>query len=174
MATILGILSDTHGHADHAAAGLRVLQDAGATTFAHCGDVGDGEDGRAVCDVLAGTDCRLVPGNNDWDYTDLASYARDLDLQPMETAGEFELAGKQFALTHGDDRHLVGQLLARPLDYLLTGHTHQPHDRKPGEGNRQGGPRWINPGALWRANPKTVATLVVETGDLKLFNVPGI
>ncbi|MEL7237651.1 MAG: metallophosphoesterase family protein [Planctomycetota bacterium] len=174
MATILGILSDTHGHAANAAAGLAVLQEAGATTFAHCGDVGDGESGRAVCDVLAGTDCRLVPGNNDWDYRDLASYARDLELQPMDALGEFTVAGRSFALTHGDDHHLLRQLLARPLDYLLTGHSHEPHDRPAGQDGRADGPRWINPGALWRAKPKTVATLIVETGKLTHLQVPGI
>ena len=37
---IIGILSDTHDHPDAMRQALRVLQDAGAEFFAHCGDIG--------------------------------------------------------------------------------------------------------------------------------------
>ena len=173
MSTRLGILSDTHGHPENCRAGLEVLQAAGATHFVHCGDIGDGQDGRLVCDQLAGTDCRLVRGNCDWDFNDLAAYARDLDLQPMGDWGQFTLAGKTFVLTHGDDRHRVWSLLdgRDPPDYLLTGHTHEPHDHRQARGSKT---RWINPGALFRARPKTVAVLEIETDTLELLDVPGI
>ena len=47
-------------------------------------------------------------------------------------------------------------------DYLLSGHTHVPHDQ------RFGAMRWINPGALHRARPKTFALLDVSRDKLTL------
>ena len=47
---ILGILSDTHGHARRTAAAVRLLQQLGAEAFVHCGDVGSPD----VLDELAG------------------------------------------------------------------------------------------------------------------------
>lgn len=169
-ATRLGILSDTHGHAEACRAALDVLTEMGAQAFAHCGDVGE----ESVIDALAGHPVWFVWGNTDLDRARLRAYAEDLGLQCLGNLGRFVLGGKQFVLTHGDDAQRVAEVRlaaeqgrpvkgeARPDDYLLTGHTHVPHDR------RVGGLRWLNPGALYRARTKTVALLDVTTDDLLL------
>ena len=165
----LGILSDTHGRADACRLAVRTLLDMGAQALAHCGDVGE----ESVLDELAGHPVWFVWGNNDLDRSRLARYAADLGLACLGNLGRFQLGGKTFALTHGDNASVIAAIRAAaasrepaagpaggPDDYLLTGHTHVAHDR------RDDRLRWINPGALYRAQPKTVALLDVSADNL--------
>lgn len=173
-ATRLGILSDTHGRADACRAAVEALLQLGAQAFAHCGDVGE----EPVLEVLAGHSVWFVWGNTDFDRPRLGDYARQLGLGCLDGFGRFNFAGRQFAITHGDDARQMQAVraaavaaaaqapAATPLDdYLLSGHTHVPHDR------RIGHLRWINPGALYRARPKTVALLDVSTDELTWLEV---
>jgi predicted phosphodiesterase len=64
------------------------------------------------------------------------------------------LGGKRIAVTHGDHRAVVREMLdGQAHDYLLLGHTHVARDE------RVGRVRVINPGALHRAAVKSVALL---------------
>ena len=158
----LGILSDTHGRAGIARRAIELLQAAGATAFVHCGDVGD----EAVLDTLAGLDAVFVFGNNDDE--DLRIYAEAIGVVCLGTAGTVERAGRRMAVTHGDDPRLLAAA-AKPenrADYLLTGHSHVRHDK------RVGRLRWINPGALYRAVPKSIAVLDLATDALQFIEVP--
>ena len=164
----LGLVSDTHGRAEALRAATRVLLDAGATAFAHCGDVC----GEAVLDEMAGHETWFVWGNNDLDRRRETKYAESLGLTCLGDFGSFEFGGKRFALTHGDDPRRVARLCAdaeagrgERYDYLLTGHTHVRHDR------RFGAMRWVNPGALYRARPKTFALLDVADDSLRTFEL---
>ena len=159
---IVGILSDTHGKADAFHKGLDTLRQAGAEFFIHCGDVGP----EQMLDALAGLPAVFVWGNNDWDRLELARYAKSIDVTCGGDLYQFELDGRQLAVTHGDDdRTIAGLLQSQSVDYLFTGHTHRPHDR------RQLRTRWINPGALYRARPKTVAVLDLSIGRLNFIDV---
>jgi putative phosphoesterase len=159
---IIGILGDTHDRADATAAGVRLLRDHGAEFFIHTGDVGLEE----VLDQLAGLPGVFVWGNNDWDRLPLAKYGESLGLTCGGDLFRLTLEGKEIAVTHGDNDRAVRELLDdQLLDYLFTGHTHHPHDK------RSGRTRWINPGALYRARRKTVATLDLATDQLTLLTV---
>ena len=165
---LLGVLGDTHGRADACRAALDLLRERGAAGFAHTGDVG----GEAVLDALAGTGCRLVWGNTDADRPE--AYARDLGLDPLGDWGRFGVAGRSVVLTHGDDAAGLRRLLADlesgrdRVDLLLTGHTHVPHDRP-----LPGGGRWVNPGALHRARPRTCCLVTLgEAVGVELVEVP--
>ena len=172
-ATRLGILSDTHGRADRCRAAVDTLLEMGAQAFAHCGDVGT----EPVLDVLAGQAAWFVWGNTDIDRSRLARYAADLGLACLDNFGRFSFAGKQFAIMHGDDGGLLRTIrdaalggktapgAAGPDHYLLSGHTHVPHDQRIGK------LRWINPGALFRARPQTVAFLDVAADRLTLREI---
>ncbi len=150
MNMIVGILSDTHGHADIAARAVRILLDHGAEYLVHCGDVGE-ED---VLDTLAGRPAMFVFGNNDHDRGPLTAYAAAIGVACGGTHGKLSFNGKLAVVTHGDDSMLVQRLLKdQKIDYLFLGHTHVKLDR------REGRIRIINPGALYRASLKTVALL---------------
>ncbi len=159
---IIGILSDTHDHADWMAAGIRALQHHGADFFIHCGDIG----GQACVDLLAGLPSAFVFGNTDFDRAALARYAASIDVACYGNFADLELDGKKVAVLHGDDYRLKQRLLAaQQHDYLFQGHTHVRAD------SRVGRTRVINPGALHRAAVKTVVTLETRADKLAVFEV---
>ncbi|MFO0828498.1 MAG: YfcE family phosphodiesterase [Phycisphaerales bacterium] len=152
MTSVLGILSDSHGQHLRVRRAIELLRERGATAFVHLGDLGERE-----LDELAGLPVRIVFGNCD-DECSLGPYARALALEVLHPAGSFEVEGKRIGMTHG---HLVDELeslFAARVDYLLHGHTHQRAD------SVVDGVRIINPGALHRATPLTVAVLTPATG----------
>jgi putative phosphoesterase len=159
---LVGILSDTHDNAASMAAAMALLRQRGCRRIIHCGDVGS----PRILDHLAGLDASFVWGNCDWDRPALERHARCLGITCHGAFGEFDLDGAPAALLHGDDHRLKARLLAEQRHaYLLQGHTHLAEDR------RIGRVRLINPGALHRANPRTVAILDTASGALELLAV---
>ncbi len=159
---LLGILSDTHDRSEAMAEGVRLLREAGATFFIHCGDVGS----EHMLDHLAGLPSAFVFGNTDWDRNPLRRYAQAVEVQCLDSFGEAELDGKMVAVTHGDDGAIVRRVLdEQKHDYLLVGHSHIAGEKKVGR------TRIINPGALHRAAVKSVAVLNPGTGELKWIEV---
>ena len=159
---ILGLMSDTHGRLEAARLAVVQLRSRGAEYLIHCGDVGQ----TGVIDFLAGEPAAFVWGNNDFDRHEGAKYAEMIGVRCLDDFGELELDGRRIAVTHGDNPPLLRRLLdAGRYDYLFTGHTHVPHDKK------LGGTRWINPGALYRAAKRTVATLDLQTDTLGVWEV---
>jgi putative phosphoesterase len=161
---LVGILSDTHDRIAAATAAIELLRARGAEYFIHCGDVGS----EPILDLLAGLPAAFVFGNNDWDRRGLERYAASIDVRCLGDAGELELGGKRFFVTHGDDTRVMRRAIdSQQFDYVLYGHTHVARDDRV-DGSRT---RVINPGALHRAREKTVATLDTVTEQLKLFVV---
>jgi putative phosphoesterase len=159
----LALISDTHDHTDALKTALELLKPFNPGFYIHCGDVG----GEEVIDLLAGLPCALVWGNNDWERDSLKRYAQDLHIQVCDSLCQLQLKEKHIAVTHGDDMAIVQRIMREEkCDYLFTGHTHVPHDR------RYGKLRWINPGALHRARPKTCAVLNLATDELQLIELP--
>jgi putative phosphoesterase len=159
---ILGILSDTHGKLEPTMAGVRKLLQAGAKHLVHCGDVCGGH----ILDELTAVPCSVVPGNNDWPE-ELKTHCTSRGIEFFDPFGELELAGRRVAFTHGDDYRLVRRLLDEARhDFLLVGHSHQRADQPHGR------IRLINPGALHRANPRSVATLDLASGVVTFLDVP--
>src|SRR5688500_6898191 len=107
-AVIIGILSDTHDRADAMAAGLRMLQDAGAEYFIHCGDIGS----QRCIDLLAGTKSAFVFGNCDFDRASLARYATSIDVPCFGNYADLTLDNRRIAVIHGDDFKLKQRLLS--------------------------------------------------------------
>jgi putative phosphoesterase len=159
---IIGILSDSHDRAETMAAALRILGDAGAEFYIHCGDIGS----QRCIDLLAGLKCAFVFGNTDFDRASLSRYAASIDVPCYGNFADLTLAGKRIAVIHGDDFKLKQRLLSEQQhDYLLQGHTHLRADQKHGR------TRLINPGALHRAPQTTVATLDTDADKLDFLTV---
>jgi len=158
---LIGILSDTHGRVSITRNAIRTLVARGALHLIHCGDL----DTQPVLDELVGHPASFVFGNNDYDRPTLRRYAESIGVNCLGSYGVIELAGKKIAVTHGDDHRVSSRLTSRGnepgYDYLFTGHTHVRHDNR-----LPTGPRWINPGALYRAQIKTVALLDLSTDTL--------
>ncbi|MCC7291913.1 MAG: YfcE family phosphodiesterase [Phycisphaerales bacterium] len=159
---LVGILSDSHGNVTRVARALAWFDAHGAQSLIHCGDVGD----EPVFEALAGREVWFVWGNSDDPTPALRALIRSLGLTlPRESPLTFELDGKRFAVMHGHEPAFE-RLGAAPLfDYVCHGHTHTRRDE------RRGTCRIINPGALHRASPPSIALLDTTTDRLDFHDL---
>lgn len=170
--TTLGLLSDTHGRADSAEAGVQLLLENGADVLIHLGDIGSVGvlDAMAVAHPETGeaVEVHLVFGNTDWEAKALGRYAEDLGMHVHDPAGDIEIDGKRVTFSHGHLHNTMQRLLDSKPDYLLHGHTHIQADHKYGR------MRVINPGALFRASRHTVALLEPATGKSRVLDLASV
>lgn len=159
----IGILSDTHDRVDATIAALAALRQRNVAVHLHCGDIGS----ERILDHFAGLNAHFVTGNTDWDRQGLIRYGQAIGLSGHHPMADLTFDARRFAILHGDDHRLLKQLLAgQEYDYLLHGHTHVRDDR------RVGRTHLINPGALHRAVPRTVAVLDTETDQVEFLLIP--
>jgi predicted phosphodiesterase len=74
-----------------------------------------------------------------------------------------DLDGKTVLVFHGHERGFARAVRSAGADYVLCGHTHRADDV------RVGRTRVINPGALSRARPPSVAVLDTAVDDLTFY-----
>lgn len=158
---LIGLLSDSHGHAETTARAVAALHEAGAELLLHMGDI----ETEAVIDELVGHNARIVFGNCDWHEQDLARYAQHVGVRVDHPAGRLEVDGKRIVFTHGHLGKYMDEAISSGVDYLMHGHTHEVRDE------RCGATRVINPGALFRARRYTVALLDPRTDDLRFIDI---
>ena len=165
----IGILSDTHGDVRRTEAGLDLLLQHPLAAICHCGDIGS----ESVLTALSAA-ClpRHIPvyavlGNVDLFEGELTHFPDGLGVRVCGRRAELELGGRRIVVIHGDDAHsLEAAVHSQQYDYCLTGHTHVRED------SREGRTRIINPGALHRARPPSVAVLDLETDQLQALLLP--
>lgn len=158
---IVGIMSDSHGDAAVTAKAVALLGGLGAEHFFHCGDVC----GENVLAEMAGHPFTFVWGNCDDVSPAIRKYVETLGLPWPKRDTRIELADRRIGVYHGHEPGFASAASGVGLDYIFYGHTHQYADTK------RGNCRLINPGALFRAKPKTCARLDLGTGELMVLRV---
>lgn len=158
---IVGILSDSHGHVEPVRHAVQLFDRLGAEALFHCGDVG----GQPVFDVLAGRTVWFVWGNTDWPEPGIERYLEAVGIRGGPGPLRIDLDSRTIVLCHGHERQFRALLRRPDCDYLFCGHTHRRADR------RIGRCRLVNPGALHRASPRTVATLDLRTDNLAFHEI---
>lgn len=159
----IGIVSDTHDRTEAIAEAVRLLIDQGVELILHCGDIESPETVSAFADVPT----HFVFGNWDKDRASLSRAIKEIGGTASESFGALEIAGKRVAWVHSHERHQLYQLEHSDyFDYLFYGHTHVR------EQHRTGRTLVANPGALFRANPKTCIVLDLVSGELKPILLP--
>jgi len=166
----IGLLSDAHGDAAMARAGVAALVNAGARSLVYLGDVC----GDAVIDALAGvtTDggepvpARLVFGNMDFEVGPSTRYAESIGVGVDHPCGVYVCGGRSLVATHGHLQGFEESAVRTGADYFLHGHTHRVRDE------RAGSTRILNPGALHRAPELTVAILDPREDSVEVIGVP--
>ncbi len=143
---------------------IELFDSLGVAHLMHCGDVGE----EPVFDELVGRPLTFVWGNTDCPSPALYAYLRGVRIEPPSgVPTRVEIDGRRFAVFHGHEGAFGRALRSPDSDYILHGHTHERRDK------RFGRCRVINPGALHRANPKTVATLDTVTDELRFHEITG-
>ena len=150
----LGIISDTHGHLKYSTEGVAALEAAGVDAVLHCGDIGV----PALIPLFAGHPTHFVFGNTDADVSDLQYAIQEAGQTCHDYFGDITLDGRRIALLHGDDTaKLMNAISSQEYDLICYGHTHER------EQHQQGKTLILNPGAVYRASPHTVAVVDLAT-----------
>jgi putative phosphoesterase len=154
----VAVVSDTHNRYKTVDAVLSLLREHGVGLVLHCGDIEDAE----VVRRFHGLTTHFVFGNCDDDREGLRRAMAETGATLHEHFGSLQLAGKNIAWTHGDDKRLFRDIEASGhYDYLFYGHTHHAEQH-------QSGPTLVlNPGALHRARVKTFIVLDLKTGQIE-------
>lgn len=153
----LGVISDTHGAVENTRRAVRMLESLEAEAFVHCGDIGTPE----VVRVLADWTAYYVFGNCDYDHAPLARAIAGAGQTCCGEFGELELAGVKIALAHGhDSRQLDSAIADGDYGLVCTGHTHLKRVET------IGATVVLNPGALYRANPHSIAVVDLPSRDV--------
>jgi putative phosphoesterase len=159
----IGIISDTHDRKELAAEAVRLLGEQNVELILHCGDI----ESVDTIGVFHAIPTHFVFGNWDKDKVKLSTAIKDIRGVPYDSFGALELAGKRIAWVHSHERHKFYELEhCNYFDYLFYGHTHVR------EQHRTGKTLVANPGALFRANPKTCVVLDVVSGEIKPIILP--
>jgi putative phosphoesterase len=144
----LGIISDTHDQVALTRPAVRLFESLDVEVVLHCGDIGS----MAVVELFAAWPTHFVFGNCDDDLEEFTATIRAAGQTCHGLFGDLEFDGVRVALLHSHDRRRFRQTIDSG-DYRLVcyGHTHV------AAVDHRGETLVVNPGAIYRANPHSVA-----------------
>lgn len=158
---LIGVVSDSHGHVELARQAVRMLESLQVERVLHCGDIGS----TAVVDLFGAWPTDFVFGNCDDRRAELAAAIEAAGQNCHGEFGDLVIANRRVALLHSHDgRKFQHALTSGEWDLVCYGHTHV------AAAERRGSTLALNPGALYRANPHSLA--VVDMSDLTATIVP--
>jgi len=155
---LIGVVSDTHGHVSYTREAIRMLESFAPAAVIHCGDIGSAD----IVPLFAPWPTHFVLGNVDEGMEDIEQAIAEAGQTNHGAFGRFELAGRHIAFLHGHDSdRLRKEISSRRWDLLCYGHTHKRDVRR--EKMRT---VVLNPGALYRAQPHSLAIVDLATLDV--------
>ena len=147
---LLGVVSDTHGHVANTQRAIRMLSSLEVDLVLHCGDIGS----ESIVPLFSDWPTHFVFGNVDDNHQALAAAIAACGQQCHGRFGSLEIANHRIAWLHGDDTaRLRSTVTSGEYDLVCYGHTHHP------EQHREAATLVLNPGALYRAQPHTLAVV---------------
>lgn len=151
----LAVVSDSHGHVELTRPAIRMLESLEVERVLHCGDIGSIE----VIEMFEQWPTEFVFGNCDFNHADLTQAIEAAGQTCHGLFGELELESRRIALLHGHERRRFEEVTASgAYDLVCYGHTHVAKIEQVGE------TMVLNPGAIYRANPHSIA--IVELPEL--------
>lgn len=158
----IGILSDTHGHLAFTRSAVEALSRFDLEAVLHCGDIGSVN----LIPLFDRWTTHFVFGNVDHDERTLRSAIETSGQTCHGRFGSLALEGVRIALLHSDDHRLfVDSIASQQWDLVCYGHTHV-HEHY-----REGITAVLNPGAVYRANPRTVAVVTLPNLDFEFIEL---
>jgi putative phosphoesterase len=158
----LGIISDTHGQVELTRPAVRMFESLDVEAVLHCGDIGS----MAVVELFAAWPTHLVFGNCDYNHEKFAAAIRDAGQTCHGLFGDLEFEGVRVALLHSHERRRFRQTIDSD-DYRLVcyGHTHVAAI------DRRGDTLVVNPGAIYRATPHSVAVVDLPSVEATILEI---
>ena len=158
----IGVISDTHGHVLNTLAAVRMLQALDVSAVLHCGDIGTPD----IPGLVRGWPAYFVFGNCDHDEAELRAAIEAAGHHCAGRFGDLSLGGRRIALLHSHDVRLFRQVKSSgDYDLVCYGHTHA------AEQHHEGKTLVLNPGALYRANPHTIAVVELEKLEATIVTI---
>ena len=159
---LVGVVSDTHSQVDYALEAVRMLESFAVEAVLHCGDIGSAD----VVRVFKKWPTHFVFGNVDHHAGQLRKAIVAAGQTCHERFGSLELAGVPIALLHGDDGPTFAEAIASEKYRLICyGHTHVAKQE------RRGLALVLNPGALYRATPHSIAIVDLPSLSVEIIAV---
>jgi putative phosphoesterase len=117
--------------------------------------------------LLAAWPAHFVFGNVDQDENELRYAIHRARLTCHDEFGRLELEGVRIALLHGDDFGALAQAIeSGEFDLVCHGHTHRQRLEHIGR------TLVLNPGALYRATPRSFATVELPSLAVEFHTIP--
>jgi putative phosphoesterase len=158
---LLGVVSDSHGQLTNTLDAVRVLESLKVEAVLHCGDIGSAR----ICGLFGAWPTHFVFGNVDDNQAELRREIIEQGQTCHDRFGDVQLAGRRIALLHGDDeKRLRHAATCGEYDLVCSGHTHRAEQAKNGK------TLVLNPGALYRARPHSLA--IVDLVAMQATIVP--
>lgn len=156
----VGVVSDTHGQVEYAQQAARMLESLDVEEVLHCGDIGS----TKIPPVFDAWRTHYVFGNVDYNDAPLKQAIVEAGGICHGLFGDIELEGKRIALLHShNERQFREVKTSGDYDLVCYGHTHV------AEHHHEGDTLVLNPGALYRANPHSLA--IVDLPELDVTQV---
>ena len=148
----LGIVSDTHGHVELTRPAVRMFESLDVNTVLHCGDIGS----MAVVELFSAWPTHFVFGNCDAETSRFAAEIEKAGQTCHGLFGDLTFDGLRIALLHSHDaRRFRETIQSGEYRLICYGHTHIALVE------RRGPTVVVNPGAIYRANPHSIAIVDV-------------
>jgi putative phosphoesterase len=158
----LGVISDTHSHVANTRAAVRMLESLDVDVVLHCGDIGS----MGIVELFAKWPTHFVFGNCDENVGEFAKSIGAAGQTCHGMFGELELDGVRIAMLHSHDGRRFRQTIASAEYRLICyGHTHVAAIDHHGE------TLVLNPGAIYRANPHSVAVVELPKVEATIVNL---
>lgn len=145
----IGVISDTHGHLANTQEAARLLAPHSPELVIHCGDVGNP---------------RIIPSLSHWPVHYVLGNVDDDEAPLRGMIEESEIAGCRIAFLHSDDQALFRRTIDSGAWRLVCyGHTHK------AEQHWDGPTLVLNPGAVYRASPHSIAVVELPSLNVKML-----
>lgn len=153
----LGVVSDTHGHVKNTLDAVRMLESFDVAAVLHCGDIGS----AGIVRLFSQWPTHFVLGNVDHDDGELQEAIQQAGQTFHGRFGAVEIEGVRIALVHSDDQRKFREAIeSGQFDLVCYGHTHK------AEHHREGRTLVLNPGAVYRATPHSIAVVELPALDV--------
>ena len=158
----VGIISDTHGQVEQTRTAVRMFESLDVERVLHCGDVGS----AAVVELFAPWPTDFVFGNTDTEHKALRTAIERAGQTCHGEFGDVTIEGIRIALIHSHEpRRFSASIGSGRYQVVCYGHTHTASIE------RRGDTLVINPGAVFRAKPHSVAVLDLPALEATIVEV---